>query len=163
MSVKQKSEFNSICEDILNNSEFKKLDEQIHHGITRYDHSLRVARNTYKISKALRLDYKSATRGALIHDFFLDTEFSEEDNRLKLHPEIAVINAKKHFNINYKEENIIKSHMFPLNKTLPKCAESWLVSTVDKVVALVEGYRFKFYLQICILAIFFFNMITLQK
>ena len=41
------------------------MKNESHHGVSRYDHSLRVAGMTYKISKLLKQDYVSATRAAL--------------------------------------------------------------------------------------------------
>ena len=165
MSAKQKDEFMNIVKDVLNNNEFKGLDNEMHHGITRYGHSLRVAKATFTCSKALKLDYKSATRAAILHDFF-----SNEDLRgmsgpetIYEHPKKAAINAKKYFNISAKEENIIASHMFPLSRVMPKYAESWVVTAMDKGVALYEMYRFKLSLLLGIWMIFVFNMITIQK
>ena len=51
-----------------------------------------------------------------------------------VHAEEARVNAWKYFpeNMNYKVEDIIRRHMFPLNKRPPKYKESWLISFVDK-------------------------------
>ena len=71
--VVSKSTFlvNSIL-TITTNREFKKLAYFSHHIYTsRYQHSINVAYYTYKMAKALKLDYVSATRGAMLHDFFL--------------------------------------------------------------------------------------------
>ena len=38
--------------------------------------------------------------------------------------------------MNEKSENIIKRHMFPLNKVPPKTKEGWVVTTADKYVSL---------------------------
>ena len=51
MSLKNKSEFNEIVEDIINNEKFIKLDDELHHGITRYKHSYSVDKCTYKVCK----------------------------------------------------------------------------------------------------------------
>ena len=66
------TEFNDIIFDILSLEEFDKLKKCAHHGINRHNHSLRVSYYTYKITKFLHLNYKCATRGALLHDFFTD-------------------------------------------------------------------------------------------
>ena len=165
MSKKNKDEFLRITHDIINNYKFKELDNDFHHGITRFGHSFRVAKATYRCCKFLKLDYIKATRAALLHDFYLDREFSVERPKqiLSAHPNVALINAKKYFNLTDKEANIIKSHMFPLNGVVPKYKESWVVSAVDKGVALYEMYRYKFKLVINIWAIFLFNVITLNK
>ena len=116
-----------------------------HHGLTRYEHVIRVAKNTYRLSKLFRMDYISATRGALLHDYFNDTEYQYTKGMKKgsLHPVIALNNARREYNLNSKEENIIVSHMYPLGDVKPNCKESWLVSSVDKTVALYEITRFK--------------------
>lgn len=165
MSQRQKEEFECLVKDIIDNKEFQKLDNELHHGITRYSHSMRVAKATYNTTKALGLDYKEATRAALLHDFFLDNQFSKEESKKKFstHPQMAVENAKKYYELSEKQENIIESHMFPANLTVPKSAEAWAVSLMDKSVAAYEMYRFKFSLVINIWAIFLFNLITLQK
>ena len=165
MSKKNKDEFLKIINDIENNNKFKELDNELHHGITRYGHSYRVAKATYKLSKTLKMNYIDATRAALLHDFYLDSDFSIEKSTkiLSIHPNVALINAKKYFEINDMQANIIKSHMFPLNGVRPKYKESWLVSLIDKSVAVYELYRFKFKMVINIWAIFLFNVITLNR
>ena len=36
------------------------------------------------------------------------------------------------------EEDIIRTHMFPIDIKIPKYAESWIVSSVDKAVSIFE-------------------------
>ena len=165
MSRADKIDFEHIVQDILSNKEFKKLDTELHHGITRYNHSVRVAKATYKCSKMFGLDYKEATRAALMHDFYINEQFNDQKPKeiLTNHPSQAVINAKKHFNISEVQENIIKSHMFPLCTEAPKYKEAWVVTLMDKSVAAYEMYRFKFSLYVGIFMIFAFNMISIQK
>ena len=165
MSKKNKDEFQTIVKDILENNKFKELDNELHHGITRYGHSCRVAKATYKCAKLLKFDYKTATRGALLHDFYLDNDFNLETSKQILvnHPNVALVNAKQNFDINNVEANIIKSHMFPLNGVMPKYKESWVVTVMDKGVALYEMYRFKFKLIINFWALFIINVITMNK
>ena len=94
-----------------------------------------------KISKFLHLDYEEAARAGLLHDFFI----SDEDRNLKdrfistfVHPKEALENSVRVFNVSEKEKDIIRSHMFPINISVPKYAESWIVSLVDKVVGTYE-------------------------
>jgi len=47
-------------------------------------------------------------------------------------------NSKNTFGINKMEENIIGSHMFPVNIIIPCYLESWIVNLVDKIVASFE-------------------------
>ena len=135
-------EFNDIVEDIVKNDEFNKLKEYKHHGDNRLDHCIRVSYSSYKKAKKLKLDYNSAARAGLLHDFFfVNNQKITLKERLKVlvnHPKIALENSKKIVNLNKKEENIIVSHMFPIGFTLPKCKESILVNLVDDAFSIKE-------------------------
>ena len=63
---------------ITSDEEFKKLKTEVHHGSNRYDHSVRVALKVYKLAKRFHLNYVSATRAALLHDFFLRSELGDD-------------------------------------------------------------------------------------
>jgi len=138
-------DFASIAEEIINSDKYQSLKEENHHGLSRYDHSLRVARNTYRLSKKMNLDYVSATRGALLHDYFTDDDYRNTKGfkKYSMHPVIALNNAIREFDLNPIEENVIVSHMYPMGKIKPNCRESWLVSSVDKSVAIYECARYK--------------------
>ena len=130
-----------LVEYILDNEIFNQIDNIEHHGTSRLIHSKRVSYLSYKICKILNLDYIAAARAGLLHDFFLSDQNRTKRQRIKstfVHPKKAVENSKKHFNINQKEQDIIGSHMFPININVPKYAESWIVSLVDKVVGTYE-------------------------
>ena len=43
-------DFELIARDIIYTDKYQSLKSENHHGLSRYEHSLRVARNTYKIS-----------------------------------------------------------------------------------------------------------------
>lgn len=133
------NEFFSIIKPIINNCEFDKLKDIRHHGITRYDHCMRVAYYSYIVTKFFRLNYKDTTEAALLHDFFTD-EVVEENfiKRLTNHPNIAYSNASKCFKLNKMQEDIIKTHMFPITLTPPKYLESWIVDIVDDIAAVYE-------------------------
>lgn len=136
-------EFNKIIKDIVTNEEFMKLQNEVHHSTTRFDHSLRVAYEVYTKLKDNNPNYVEVTRAALLHDFFFDDDLSSSQNdRLNNHPLIALENAKKYFDINELQENIILSHMYPLSYCLPRFKESWIVSLMDKKVTIVEFKRF---------------------
>ena len=137
------NEYNTLVSDILDNEEFNKLKQIKHHGITRYDHCLRVSYYSYKVSKFFHLDYKAASRAGLLHDFFLDTYNKNRLHLLINHPKIALENSKKYFTISKKEENIIKSHMFPVSLPIPTHFESWIVCISDDIAAIKERLSFK--------------------
>ncbi|MDM8533706.1 HD domain-containing protein [Clostridiaceae bacterium HSG29] len=139
-------EFNIIIEEIIVNNNFLKLKYFRHHRESIYDHSLKVSYLTYKISKKLKLDYKSATRAALLHDFFL-YDWRKEGRREKkkllkkhgfTHPKTALMNSKKNFLVNKKEADIILKHMFPLTLIPPNSIEGWIVMVVDKYITIKE-------------------------
>jgi uncharacterized protein len=141
-------EYKKIVDYILKDEEFNKLSNNIHHGTDRLSHSLRVSYYSYLVSKKLRLDYETTATAGLLHDFFMadyEENFKDKFKLLYNHPKIASENAMNKFGITEKEKNIIESHMFPLCKRIPKHAESWVVTTVDKIVGLFEdGIRFKY-------------------
>ena len=138
-------EFNNIIKDIVTNEEFMKLQNEVHHSTTRFNHSLRVAYEVYNKLKDNNQNYVDATRAALLHDFFFDDDLSSSQNdRLNNHPLVALENAKKYFDINELQENIILSHMYPLSYCLPRFKESWVVSLMDKKVTILEFKRFGF-------------------
>ena len=74
MQKKSNITFDSIANEITQTSKFNELKSENHHGITRYIHVLRVSKYTYKISKFFNMDYVSATRAALLHDYFTNEE-----------------------------------------------------------------------------------------
>ena len=137
MTINKEVEFNNIISDILKNKEFIDLKYEIHHGISRLDHSLNVARLTYKMCKRLHVkNYEEITRAALLHDFFRTEDVPEKC--FLNHPLKAVENSKKNFEISDFQENIIAAHMFPVTKTIPKHVGSWIVSGADKADAIYE-------------------------
>lgn len=118
--------------------------EYIQHGTTTvYEHSVRVAYISLLIAHRLKLkvDYKSMIRGALLHDYFL-YDWHEKDDSHKLHgfthAMTSLRNAKKDYNLNWKEKEIIAKHMFPLNIIPPHCKEAWIVCMADKYCATLE-------------------------
>lgn len=130
-----------LIEDILENKKFNKLETIEHHGTSRLKHSKKVSYYSYKMCKLMHLDYIAAARAGLLHDFFYsDNERTKKDRIISLftHPKEALKNAIEYFDLSDKEQNIIESHMFPINVTLPKYMESWIVSIVDKIIGMYE-------------------------
>lgn len=135
----ENKEYLQIVEKLLENRKFGKLkNETHHHNSNRFNHSVEVSYTTYKICKKLRLDYESATKAALLHDFFFDAEFDNKRERLIKHPKVALENAKKITNLSKKEKNIIASHMYPIGGKFPRYLESVIVDVVDDYVSLKE-------------------------
>ena len=135
------TEYIQIVEKLLSNRKFNKLKEETHHhNSNRFNHSLDVSYKTYKICKKLGLDYESAARAALLHDFFFDDEFNNKRERMLKHPYIALANAEKITKLSSKEKNIIASHMYPVGGKVPRYAESIIVDLVDDYVSVKEKF-----------------------
>lgn len=138
-------EFDELTSDILTNPEFIRLREFRHHNGSIYDHVKAVAYLTYRFCRTKKLDYSSATRGALLHDFFLydwrtgkDEQGKHHKGHIYLHPKMALENAVKNFSINDTERDIILNHMWPLSPSIPRYKETYIVSFIDKYVATRE-------------------------
>ncbi len=140
----QRKEYILLVDDILHNQEFRKLKEFFHHTGDIYDHVIRVSYISYVIAKALHLDYRSAARGGLLHDFFLYDWRARKANDAKKsqhgreHPHIALANAREQFEVNELEADIIVKHMFPKTLPMPRYKESFVVSLGDKIASVYE-------------------------
>ena len=138
-------EYYEIIREIEEHEEFLKLKEYFHHNSSIYVHVQDVAYLSYRICKFLKLDYCSAARGALLHDFFLYDwrnhdvpDLSSNKFHGIAHPGIALANARKHFSVNEIEADIIRKHMWPLTIIPPKYKESFIVSFADKYLSSKE-------------------------
>ena len=101
-------------------------------------------------------------RNQIVQEISTDL-FDDAVNELKKHPEIALENACKYFDIDEVQKDIIRKHMFPATKELPSYKESFLVSMVDKTVAAHEMYRFKLSMYLGIFVVFVCNILAIQK
>jgi len=143
----QHKEYILLVDDILLNHEFLKLKGFFHHTNHIYDHVIRVSYISYVIAKALRLDYRSAARGGLLHDFFLydwrERKATDTSKALhgREHPHIALANARAQFDVSDLEADIIVKHMFPKTRAMPRYKESFVVSLSDKISAVYEYYE----------------------
>ena len=137
-------EYMECVKDILCSDIFKKTDEFVQHGSTStMEHSIDVSYTTYSVCKKLNLNYKSAARAALLHDFYLyDWHRPVKETGAFLHglthPFKAAKNAKKYFNITNMEAGMIKTHMFPLTPLPPLSPEGWVLTIADKSVSINE-------------------------
>ncbi len=149
-SHKNDLQYMNIISSVMDNKEFSKIKKIEHHGISRFEHSLKVSYYSYKIAKALHLDYEQTAIGGLLHDFFISENETVKEKFVSYftHPKLALKTASDNFELTTKEKDMIRSHMFPVNISVPKYMESWIVSMVDKVVATNElSIKFKFRLK----------------
>lgn len=83
-----------------------------------------------------------------MHDYFL-YDWHDKDHvkihRLHgfFHPGIALDNALKEYNLNSRQADIIKKHMWPLTIVPPMCREAWIVTMADKYCSLLETMRLR--------------------
>ncbi|AAK79633.1 uncharacterized protein BJV85_002330 [Clostridium acetobutylicum] len=143
--AKYKSSFEEFKEcifDLLKEDIVLSMDKFIQHSnVTCLDHCIYVSYISYSICKRFGLDYCSAARGALLHDFFLyDWHKTKSKDGLHgfTHPYTALRNANNFFELNSKEQDIIVKHMWPLTLKLPKYKESLVVIFADKYCAILE-------------------------
>lgn len=135
--------------DILSSPGMQREKQYIQHGsCSVYEHSVKVAFLCVFIATLfhLRVNRRSLVRGALLHDYFLyDWHNAPSGCGLHglTHASAALKNAERDFAINDIERNMIHSHMFPLNFTLPKYRESVLLCISDKLCAIAETIQRK--------------------
>lgn len=138
-------EYKEYISDLILHDKVKSMKNFNQHGNTNcLEHSLFVSYVSYQICRRLGLDFCSAARGGLLHDFFLyewRTGKPYKGPHGLLHPDIALENANKYFDLNDKEKDIIQNHMWPLTIRLPRYRESYVVLLVDKYCASVELFK----------------------
>jgi len=154
LTDEQKKELQEFYESLINDPRIKRMEKiPQHRGSNTYLHVLRVAKTSYKMAKRsnFKINFKDLLMGAVLHDYYLydwRVDRSKLVGHCKNHPQIACKNAKEDFEINAKVENIILSHMWPLNfRVFCKSKEGRVVSYADKRVALRETLTSKKYKQ----------------
>lgn len=133
-----------ILQNLTAEGQLRKESQYISHGTTSLlEHSIDVAEEALRIVDRLhlRVDEASLIRGALLHDYYLydwhDSRHAPSWHGFR-HPYIALCNARKEFNLNAIEEDIIHRHMFPLTPIPPMHIEAWVVCMADKYCAAGE-------------------------
>lgn len=181
MTKKTNCEFESLVSDILNNPYFLETKKDLHHGTSKYEHSLRVARLSYKLGKTFNADIKATARAGLLHDFFFGTRKEKPENSYLRHPVTAANNAKKYFNVSDLEAQAIKTHMFhqvllknmlpfvpwkekvSVKEFKPKSKEGWIICASDLIVSVLECERFQFTYMANVAMLLIFNMLMFKN
>lgn len=137
-------DFIEIIEPIAENDmvlEMKKYKQ--HYNTSCYEHCYLAAYYCYKICKRFNLDYRSAARGAMLHDLFLYDWHIYDGTRKRFHAfrhgKIAYENASKAIELNMIEKDMIINHMWPVTIKIPKTREGFILTIVDKYCAVYEG------------------------
>lgn len=140
-------EFLDIVGPIINHEEVQKMKQfNQHSNTTCFDHCMQVSYYCYLIGKKLNLDYVSLARAAMLHDFFLYDWRERQRHRVKgffnqhafLHGKIAYRKARRYFDLNKREKDIIENHMWPVTVFLPRYKETYVIMLVDKYCAMGE-------------------------
>lgn len=139
-------EFEEIIFDIVNNETVMKMKNyKQHYDTSCFEHCKMVSYYCYLICKKYNLDYISVARAAMLHDLFLYDWRKRENGRKGLHafthPNTALENASKLFDLNEKEQDIILKHMWPVTFKFPKYKESYIITLVDKYCAIQESIK----------------------
>lgn len=144
-SVNDEMEFQRYLCKIMRDEKTLQMKKYIQHGVvSTYEHCENVARVCFKINKAIgeKADMETLLRSAFLHDFYL-YDWHEKKLKNKIHgfthPKVAAKNAKKYFNISEKEQQIIRSHMWPLTVfRMPMSREAWILCLADKYCSGLE-------------------------
>lgn len=151
LSSDEISFFYSVASPIINSEKFQSLKNFVAHGkVSLFEHVLSVAKLSYaRCLNKKNIDKASLIRGALLHDYYLYDWHKNKPFTFHglTHPKIALENASRDFDLNKKERNIIRSHMFPLTLFhFPKSKEAWIVTMADKKMAALEmkGEKYEF-------------------
>lgn len=145
ISIKLNNEFENIINELISNETVQKMKNYRQHFDTScFEHCYLVAFYCYIICKKLHLDYKSATRAAMLHDLFLyDWRDKNSHHRFHAfhHGKTACANACAIFPLTQKEQNIIIRHMWPVTLAFPSSIEGFILTFVDKYCALKEFFK----------------------
>lgn len=131
-------EFYDYIKDIVHHPKVLEMKKYSHHcETTCYQHCLNVSYYNYRICKFFHLDARSAARAGMLHDLFLydwheHTKKTGDHFHAMTHPKAALENAKKYFDLNPLEEEIILKHMWPVTLTPPKHREVFIICIADK-------------------------------
>lgn len=142
--------FRQCLSELISQPAIERLKQVPQHkGGTTYAHCVNVAGTAYRLAKRWdwEIDIRALVYGAMLHDYYLyDTEtmpYSDYRHSL-IHPKLALENAEKLFSLDFRERNIILSHMWPIpGAPLPRSREAWLICIADKLCAHQEMRRNK--------------------
>ena len=138
------TDFLTYADQLLQEASFQSMEAFIQHGsISCYQHSIAVAYYSFYFIQRLHIhcDEKALIQGALLHDYFLyDWHTDEAWHKWHgfRHPNFALNNALRDFQISEIEQEIIKKHMWPLTLIPPTNREAWIVNGIDTLSSFIE-------------------------
>ena len=140
LSAEENRALQELLAEFLNHGQIHEMKKYPAHGaVSTFDHSVRVAAASFLMNRRLHLraDERALVRGAMLHDFYLYDWHASDDGTHRLHgfshPKRALENSRRYFRLDAREENIIRSHMWPLTLLhVPSCREAVIVCLADK-------------------------------
>lgn len=145
-----KNDFWKCIRDVATHPVVLRMKLYPHHGNSScYDHCIHVAYYNYQWCRFFKLDYKSAARGGMLHDLFLydwhkHTKKTGDHFHGLTHPKVALKNARKFFDLNPVEQDIIYRHMWPVTPfRIPHTMEGFITTWTDKYCGACETSRRK--------------------
>lgn len=139
-------EFQEILFPLITNETVLQMKNfRQHYETSCFEHCYIVSYYCYLICKKYHLDYKSATRAAMLHDLFLYDWRKKQPQAKGLHAfthgKTSCENACKLFDLNEKEKDMIIKHMWPVTIEFPKSLEGFILTFVDKYCATNETFE----------------------
>lgn len=141
--IKDKEYYN-IVSKYLEDEKVQSLANIPHHDSNRLNHCLKISYKSYEFCKKHNLNYESAAKAGLLHDFYFNrtTDYNRAIDKVRLfsngHSEDSLKNAEDIFYLSPLEKNIIISHMWPASTHIPKHKESFVVNIIDKYCSIKE-------------------------
>ena len=143
--AKDDLEFQNIIKELVENETVLQMKNYRQHYDTNcFQHCYAASYYSYLMCKKLNLDYKSAARGAMLHDLFLYNWRVKQDRKglhAFTHGKSACENAEKLFKLNNIEKDMIIKHMWPVTLIPPRYKESFILTLVDKYCTIEETIK----------------------
>ena len=142
---KRFEEYMSTVKDVMSSPSIQRLENYDQHmGTSRLQHSINVSYKSFVLARLLGWDYRAAARAGLMHDMFYynfrDAGYTAREH-CRIHPQIALRNARCNFSVSERESDIISAHMLLTNWKKPKFKETYLIVAMDNLCALEEVIR----------------------
>ncbi len=120
----------TLVDDLIDHPKIIEMRDHLHHGISKYDHIIRVTRFSYRIALWLNADVRVCTRAGMLHDI------NSRYGTLANHGEVAARWAAAQGEDPAVCEAIV-SHMYPFAPA-PTSREGWILTVADKAASMAD-------------------------
>lgn len=130
--------------DILVSEPFMRVMGQKHHIFSTVGyHSIHVAYIMLMFSRIIRMDEREIIRASLWHDTGIYDRDSFEHDMCMEHPNRSLSIAETEDILSDIQRDMIKNHMWPMSRHMPKTKEGFLITIADKWCAITEFFHLK--------------------